>query len=338
MEKIKNLLRETNLDAVLLLDEINGFYFTKFQAEDSVVLAFFDRVILFLDKRYLYEGQNAPLPPFVEVREGGALEAYLTLQETGAKRVGLDYGKTTLKDLEKVDSGEFTFLDVSKELISLRSVKSQDEIDIIKENCLLCDEAFTQFKNRIQVGMTELDAVYELEYLFKRSKGQRAFQTIVAFGENSAVPHHKPNDAKLNSRDIILVDFGIYKNGYASDMTRTFFIGDATKKQREVYEIVKGAHLLVMEKANVFLSCKDVDKLARDEITRLGYGEYFTHSLGHGVGLEIHEAPYFSKVSNHSLKKGQIITVEPGVYLSGEFGVRLENTVLCDGERLIPLS
>lgn len=222
-------------------------------------------------------------------------------------------------------------VDVSKagsELSSLRMSKSSGELTAIQRALAITEETFTKVLERLKEGVSENDVAAEIDYQ-QRLKGATgaAFDTIVAFSENAALPHARPGNRALRRGDVILMDFGCVVDGYHSDMTRTVSFGNASKDFLEAYESVRSALLRSQESAKAGITGEQLDGVARDELTRHGYGAAFSHSLGHGVGLQIHEPPSVSRRNQQSLVEGCIITLEPGVYLPGHFGIRIENMV-----------
>lgn len=211
----------------------------------------------------------------------------------------------------------------------VRMIKDSQEIETIKSNLLLSDEGFLYLLKVIKPGMTELQVSAELEYYLK-SKGAEttSFQTIVASGQRSSIPHGRATNKVITSNEPILIDFGIKKDAYCTDTTRTIFLGNPSQKFKDVYNIVLEALNEGINFAKEGIKAEELDNKVREVINKYGYGEYFTHSTGHSVGLEIHEYPTISKGTSQELKEGMIITIEPGIYIPGEFGIRIENMIL----------
>jgi Xaa-Pro aminopeptidase len=193
----------------------------------------------------------------------------------------------------------------------------------------------------IKEGMTENDVAATLEYLMRKNGASGvSFETICAFGEGSSVPHHETGSAKLKFGDIILLDFGCKVNGYCSDCTRTFLFGDDKKHEdfKKSYEHVLAAHMLVKQQFTSGMSGKEGDAIARNYLKQFGEDKYFTHSLGHGIGINIHEAPNLSPVSDSIFSDGMVFSDEPGVYFEGNFGIRIEDTVTLEGGKVVSLT
>ncbi len=212
----------------------------------------------------------------------------------------------------------------------LRSIKSGQEIDKIKSACKIGDKAFKYILKRIKVGVTEKQIAEELENFIKRSNAALSFPPIIAFGKNASIPHHQTGNAKLKKGDFVLLDFGAKVNGYCSDMTRTIFFGKPSKKQKEIYRVVLEAQQKAVEfvnkqlKSAKLVKAAEVDRIAREYIASHGFPA-IPHSLGHGIGLEVHEHPSLSPKSKEVLKMGMIFSIEPGIYVPDFGGVRIED-------------
>ena len=218
-----------------------------------------------------------------------------------------------------------------------RIIKTDDELSDIIKSAFITDEVFDLVLDYIEIGMTEKEVAKFIEQSFIKLGGERlSFDTIVAFGENGAEPHHVPCDRKLSGAEFVTVDMGTVVGGYCSDFTRTFAVGGATKEMIDVYEAVREAEKIGAGALKDGVKCFDVDKAVRDYLTEKGYGEKFIHGTGHGVGLEIHEAPTLNTKSDEVLKDNMVVTVEPGVYIEGSLGVRIENLYIVG--RAEPLS
>lgn len=211
----------------------------------------------------------------------------------------------------------------------LRVRKTKAEIENIKKACGICDKAFSEILEYIKPGIREMEIAAELEYRMKKLGGEKlAFDTIVASGLRSSIPHGTASVKKIKKGEFITLDFGTYYRGYASDMTRTVFLGTPSSKDRKIYEIVYQAQKLAREAIREGVKLKALDGIARDYIKENGYGDFFPHSLGHGLGLDVHEAPAVSyKNSNGIIERGMVFTIEPGIYLPNYQGIRIEDTV-----------
>ncbi|MBO5454870.1 MAG: aminopeptidase P family protein [Clostridia bacterium] len=241
-------------------------------------------------------------------------------------------------DYEKLKAADLKTEKLEVNLDFLRSVKDEQEIAYLKEAAEIAEKALVKTLEVIKPGVTENFVKATLEYNMALLGGEKtSFDTICISGTKTSLPHGTPSDKVIEKGDFLTIDFGCRKNGYCSDMTRTFAIGTATDEMKEVYETVLKAQLAATEFIKAGIKCSDCDKVARDIIKNAGYGEKFRHSLGHGVGLKIHEMPVLSPKSDSVLENGNIVTVEPGIYIEGKMGVRIENTVIVTDEKCIEL-
>jgi len=228
---------------------------------------------------------------------------------------------------------EIEFVSDEGEITKCRMVKSASELACIRRASAIAEHAFEEVLNIVKAGVTEKQLAFEFEWLCRRAGAEGlSFDTVVASGENSSMPHAVVSKRKLQNGDFITFDFGCIVDGYCSDMTRTVALKSCSEEMREIYSIVLKAQLAGVEAVRAGVPCKEADATARSIIEAAGYGEYFGHSLGHGVGLEVHEAPNLSPKSAYVLEKNMVVSVEPGIYLPGKFGVRIEDLVVVGGE------
>ena len=236
--------------------------------------------------------------------------------------------------LELKRSGITRFAFVDDKFNSERLVKSETELEFIQTAIKRSEVSYGEMLKEIRKGMTEVELAGILEYHFKRHSLQAAaFESIVAFGENSAVPHHSPSGRKLKSGDMILIDFGGKYSGYESDTTRTCVFNSISPELKTIYNVVEEAQQKALDNVSAKSKYSSIDRSARDYITEKGYGNYFTHRVGHGLGIAVHEEPYLTSLNKNVVQKGTVFTIEPGIYLKGKGGVRIEDTVTFDGER-----
>jgi Xaa-Pro aminopeptidase len=229
---------------------------------------------------------------------------------------------------DKLKRNKISIYADNKTILEKRIIKSKEEIKNIKKACDIVSEVFDFVKKKVFPGMTEIDIHFKIEEEFAKRHVVQSFKTIVASGPNSANPHHISGNRKIQKNDIVLIDMGCIYNGYCSDLTRTFFVGKEDINKRKIWNIVKRAHDNALVKVKQNMKARDIDLFARDFIQKEGYAKNFIHTTGHGVGLDIHEAPSIGIKSEDILKEGMIITIEPGIYLDKMFGVRIEDTVL----------
>ena len=318
----------------LITDEKQRLYFTGFSSSAGYVAITENETVFVVDSRYLFAAEKRLKKKGIKVVGGRDLcPLKEMIEKTGAASVGIDFGKTTLSEFEAYKALGVKMIDVSKEIEIKMAVKSDDEIKKLAKACAIAEKSFREAVKEIKVGMTERELAAILEYRFRANgASDKSFDTIVAFGANSAVPHHETGNKRLKENMPVLMDFGCVYKGYCSDMTRTFFFGTPTPGFVKAYSAVLRAHVKAYENIREGMTGVEADKIARDVLAEEGYGKYFTHSLGHGIGVNIHEYPWVSPKGENVLKNGMIFSIEPGVYLNGKFGIRIEDSeVMADG-------
>lgn len=327
---LRKAFAKEKLDGFLVTDHLDQFYIThfRFYAAEAVFLVTKKKVVCFT--RSLYVEPFQKFAPYVEVvgEDADRLTAAMArAHKLGLKKVGFDAakigylaGKTLVKD---------GFVEAPSFLNRARVVKDAQELAFLRASNRLAYLTYEYIKPRIKTGMTETQVAAEMER-FMRANGASgtSFDTIVAFGENAANPHHVTGTRKLKAQDAILIDFGCLYEGYCADMTRSWWHGNKAPAQyTEIWNLTEKARKAGIKAVKEGVGGKEVDAVARRVITEGGYGAFFTHGTGHGVGIEIHEDPYNNQQSAATLACGNIVTVEPGIYLPGKYGVRLEDTV-----------
>ena len=321
-------------DCVLITSDINRRYFTGMKSSAGVVLAFPEKAYLLIDFRYI-EKARATVKD-AEVIELKKLYPQLNelLKKHGAESMAIESETMTVKELNAYEHffTDLTFVSndsLSNAIATLRASKDSDEIACIRRAQEIAERALEELMGFIKVGVTEREIALELNRLmFAFGAEDLSFDTIVLSGANTSMPHGVPSDKKVESGDFVLMDFGAVFNGYHSDMTRTVCVGEPTEEMRKVYDTVLEAQLAGIEAARAGILGSDLDKVSRDIIEKAGYGACFGHSLGHGVGMEIHEKPNASPNYKLPLNEGAVVTVEPGIYIAGKFGVRIEDFVI----------
>jgi Xaa-Pro aminopeptidase len=323
---------------MLVTDLINVRYLSGFTGSNAALLVFADDVppVLATDGRY--RTQAAQQAPDLEVAIERACARYLAgrAASAGAQRLGFESHVVTVdgfdalaQEVAKVGSTEL--VRASQTVEALREIKDAGEVALLRLACEAADAALTDLVARggLRRGRTEREVGRELEALMlDHGADGVSFETIVATGPNSAIPHHRPTDAVLAAGDFVKIDFGALVGGYHSDMTRTFVLGKAADWQLEIYDLVSAAQRAGRHALRAGACLADVDAAARDVIVDAGHGEHFSHGLGHGVGLQIHEAPGIGATATGTLLAGSVVTVEPGVYLPDRGGVRIEDTLV----------
>lgn len=325
-------MQARELEALLVTNSFNRQYMTGFTGSAGYVLITQNRALLLTDFRYMtqapqqavhYEVVEHTAKPMDTVRE---LLAGLGIAKLGFEQRDVTYGsylsiKDQLSGVELVPTDGL--------IDQLRIVKDEHEIAVIQEAADLADRTFTHIQSFIKSGVSEVELAAELE-MFMRRGGATApsFETIVASGERSALPHGKASERILQNNEFVKFDFGAYYKGYCSDITRTVVLGKPTDKHKEIYGIVREAQAFALEHIKPGMKGTEAHELARGIIAKYGYADYFGHGLGHGLGLEIHEEPRLSKTGDTVLEPGMVVTVEPGIYLPGFGGVRIEDDIV----------
>ncbi|MEO6803356.1 MAG: Xaa-Pro peptidase family protein [Granulicella sp.] len=335
------------VDALLVTHLPDVRYLCGFTGSNAALVLTAGKAVLFTDGRYTLQAKAEAAGTRVVIEKKTALAAACAwIEAAGVKRCGFDVAHTTVAALDgmrkavgaKVRRG--LFQPVGSLVAGLREVKDTDEIAIMRRAALLGCALFDGMLGFIDQGMTEVDVAAELEHQARLAGAEgMSFDTIVASGERSALPHGRATRAKLPKRGFVTLDFGVILDGYSSDMTRTVHMGKALPGELEAYEAVLEAQEAAVAIVAPGVTAGDVDEAARSVLRRAKLDGYFTHSTGHGVGLEIHEGPRLATKQTQKLVEGMVITIEPGVYLPGRFGLRIEDMVLVTaggGEVLTP--
>ena len=328
----RNLLSAENLDALLVFGLPNIRYLCGFTGTDGVLFISADVSIFLTDSRYIEQAQEQVSADHIRCYNN-KLEAVVNeLSNRGVRRVGFDAAAVSValyEELAGLVAGSLDWRPLTTQLQPLRGVKTKTEIAALKSAANLNHKAFNTVLPQIQPGVTELEIAMELEFALKRLGGEtNAFDFIVASGVRGALPHGVASDKKIEAGELVTIDFGTRMDGYYSDETVTLAIGEVDRKLRQIFDIVLEAHDSALASIRPEMAICDLDAVARDFISVQGYGEYFGHGLGHGVGLEIHEYPAVSSRSDQKVLEGMVFTVEPGIYVPGIGGVRIEDTVV----------
>lgn len=334
-EKLQAFLPDENT-AALVTSEVNRRYLSGFASSAGAVLVTKSATRLLLDFRYFEAAQKLVQPPLEVVRCTRLLDDLngIFLKEN-IKSVYIEDEYVTLAKADEYKNAmipELITSGLSDKLRELRLIKTPDEVDKIIKAQRITERAYNEALNYLKPGVTEREIAVELEHLIKLYGGERvAFDLICITGANTSLPHGVPTERKVKDGDFFTFDIGAVYDGYHSDMTRTVAVGSASDEMREIYDIVLTAHMRAQSAIKSGNTAGTVDKAAREYIKSRGYGEYFGHSTGHGVGLDIHEAPTVFRTDGTVLCDGMVITDEPGIYLPGKFGVRIEDMYLVSG-------
>jgi Xaa-Pro aminopeptidase len=324
---------------MLVTDLVNVHYLCGFTGSNAALLVFADDQAPVLATDGRYRTQAAQQAPDLEVAIERACGRYLAGRAAsgGAQRLGFESHVVTVDGLDALSAaaGSTELVRASQTVEALREVKDAGEVALLRLACEAADAALTDLvaEGGLRPGRTEREVGRELEArMLDHGADGVSFETIVAAGANSAIPHHRPTEAVLAAGDFVKIDFGALIAGYHSDMTRTFVLGKAADWQREIYQLVSAAQRAGREALQAGAVLADVDAEARRVIVDAGHGEHFGHGLGHGVGLQIHEAPGINATAAGTLLAGSVVTVEPGVYLPDRGGVRIEDTLVVADE------
>ncbi|MCZ8516746.1 Xaa-Pro peptidase family protein [Paenibacillus filicis] len=332
INRLRGLLQEKGLPALLVTNATNRLYMTGFTGSSGYVLITETRAILLTDFRYATQApqqakgyeviEHAP-KPMETVRE---LLGTMGIKKVGFEQNDLTYGayratSQTLSGIELVPTEDL--------VETLRMVKDEGELAVMQEAADLADRTFEHILTFLKPGITENEVSLEIEMFVRRNGGAgSSFETIVASGERSALPHGKASSRVLGTNEFVKLDFGALFKHYCSDITRTVVLGKPSDKHREIYNIVLESQLKALEMIKPGMTGREADAVARDVIKSYGYGDNFGHGLGHGLGMEVHEAPRLSMQGDIVLKPGMVVTVEPGIYLPGFGGVRIEDDIV----------
>lgn len=331
LKKLRQALQQADLPALLVTSAHSRRYLTGFTGTAGVAVITANEAFFITDFRYT-EQANDQIEGYEIIEQKTTLiEAVAQLvEDKQLTKLGFEQDAMTYAEYDRYANALKAELVPTSGLVEkIRLIKTEDELTIIKQACKIADDAYEHILTFIKPGMTELEVSNELEF-FMRKQGatSSSFDIIVASGTRSALPHGVATDKVIESGDFVTLDFGAYYNGYVSDVTRTLAVGEPSDKLKEIYQVVLDSQLLALEKIKPGMTGKEADAISRDFIASKGYGEAFGHSLGHGIGLEVHEGPGLSSRSDVVLEPGMVITIEPGIYLPGIGGVRIEDDAL----------
>lgn len=318
LDRLKEYARD-----IIIFGQQNIFYFSGFNCHDAVLSVRGNETVLFTDSRY--EEEARAVCPF-EVRTS-------TVPKVDSLMI---YSKEVYADLSSFSAYDYFLLkdvglevhDISDRITEFRSIKDENEINIMKQAAKITDSAFEHILKFIKPLISELDIKAELQHFITKQNANFSFEPIIVSGTRGSLPHGNATNKKIAPGEMITLDFGVKYLGYCSDFTRTMAIGDVSFEQKKIYQTVKEAQQLAVDNISAGIGCVELDKIARDYISKEGYGQNFGHGLGHGVGIDVHEAPKLNPKSSGTLKNNTIITIEPGIYIPGICGVRIEDMIL----------
>lgn len=338
MEKLTNLrrsLEQNKLDGLIITNAYNRRYISGFTGTAGVVLITATKALFITDFRYTEQANEQVIGfDIIEHKQPIIKEIAKQIDQLNLKRVGFEKNDLSFALYEQYKNEVTADLIPTAGLIEeLRLVKTPEELEVLKEAAKISDAAFDHILTVIKPGVTEIEISNELEF-FMRKKGAQSssFDIIVASGYRSALPHGVASHKEITSGELVTMDFGALYNGYCSDMTRTVAVGEISGELHNIYHTVLDAHLKGMNGIKAGITAKEADALTRDHINEKGYGQYFGHSTGHGLGLEVHEAPGLSSRSDVTLTEGMVVTVEPGIYVPNVGGCRIEDDIVVTKE------
>lgn len=330
--KLRERLKELGVEGLLVTSEYNRRYVSGFTGTAGVVLLSDEEAVFITDFRYVEQAEAQVRNCRIVEHKGTIVEEVVKQAKAlGIKKLGFEEQHMTYATFTAYQTAlnDIELVPVSGAVEKLRLIKTNEEIKILKEACEIADAAFSHIIQFIRPGMKELDVANELEFFMRKNGAiSSSFDMIVASGYRSALPHGVASEKVIEKGELVTLDFGAYYKGYCSDITRTIAVGDPGDEMKEVYHIVLEAQLRGMNGIKPGMTGKEADALTRDYIKEKGYGDYFGHSTGHGLGMEVHEGPALSFRSNTRLEEGMVVTVEPGIYLPGKGGVRIEDDTL----------
>lgn len=329
-ERLVERLQGEEIDALLSTHLPNVRYLSGFSGSNGQVLVASAGGRFFTDGRYT-EQSRREVPDLDRITYSRDWIERLSeaCADLGVKRLGFEAGYVTYREFERLDAMEVELVPTKDVVGELRWIKDDEELGLIQKAQDLTDTGFAHILGELREGITERELALELDWAMLRAGADAvAFETIAAFGESAAEPHHSPTDRALRRGDVVKLDFGALHAGYHSDMTRTVAFGDPGDEMKKVYELVRASQQAGIDAVKQGITGGDADRASRSVIDEAGYGEAFSHSLGHGVGLEIHEGPTLTDSSEEVLPVNTVVTVEPGIYLPGIGGVRIEDMVV----------
>jgi Xaa-Pro aminopeptidase len=330
-----SLFTKNNIDAAIVTSPQNRQYISGFCVQQGTVLITPQQIYYLVDFRFYEDAQKKATGCKVVLIDNLGVSLCELLKKHKIKILEFEQNDLTVLRKEYFEK-EFSLAGtqilcsgaLDKFLEELRITKSEQEVQKIQESQRLTEHSLKTALQSFAPGITEKELALKIEFNMRKNGAQGvAFDLIVISSQNTSMPHGEPSNKPIQNGDLLLIDIGACLDGYNSDMTRTFAVGSVTDEQKQIYNIVLSAQLKGLQAIKAGVSCADIDKIVRDEITQNGYGECFGHGTGHGVGLNVHESPRLSPRSSTVLKPNMIITIEPGIYLSGKFGVRIEDIV-----------
>lgn len=328
-EAVLNYMKDNGLDAALITSMENMQWYSGFKGDTGWILVTPEKEYFITDARYFEMAEHQLAGKgfeLIKMRTGNAMPEMKGWVGKENAILGIEFDTTSVSQKVMYDNGwGFILKPIDDVLHELRSVKTEEDIVIMKEGCKITEAIFYHMCEVIKPGVSEFDLLAEMHYMMNKNGCHPSFAPIIASGENSSSPHAVVSDRKVRNGDFVTMDFGVIYKGLCTDFTRTVAVGGVEEELSIIYNIVRKANEETEKNAREGMKASEVDSIARQIIKDAGYGDFYEHGTGHGVGVEIHEAPWVSTKSENILKKGNVFTVEPGIYLPGKGGVRIED-------------
>ncbi|PSL43184.1 Xaa-Pro aminopeptidase [Salsuginibacillus halophilus] len=331
LEKIRQKMNEHALDALVIESSANRRYVSGFTGTSGAALITREEAVLVTDFRYTSQAEAQCEGFTVEKQAGGLAEAVgEAVKQRGIQTLGFEKEAVTYAQFEAYQTYiQAELKPVAGIVESVRMIKTDEELAVLKDAAAIADRAFEHIQSFIRPGVEEIEISNELEFFMRRQGAvSSSFDIIVASGYRSALPHGVASTKQIEKGELVTLDFGAYYNGYCSDITRTFAVGEPSEELRRIYDTVHAAQVKALEHLKPGMTGVEADAVARDYIQAEGYGPYFGHGLGHGLGMEVHEGPRLSPKGSQTLEEGMVVTVEPGIYVEGTGGTRIEDDVV----------
>ncbi len=331
LTNLRKTLKESKLDSIVITSEFNRRYITGFTGSAGIALITLDKAYFITDFRYIEQAKNQA-PDFEIIKHEGDIFKELAnlIEQDGTSNLAFEENDVSFKEYTRLkELINADLMPISNLVEDLRMIKTTEEIEVLKEAALIADKTYEHILNFIKPGITEIEVANELE-MYMRSLGatSSSFDIIVASGKRSALPHGVASEKVIEKGELVTLDYGALYKGYISDITRTVAVGEVSSQLKEIYDVVLESQLRAINEIKAGMTGKEADAITRDYITSKGYGEYFGHSTGHGIGLEVHEAPSLATQSDVVLQKNMAVTVEPGIYLPQIGGCRIEDDII----------
>lgn len=341
LKRLQEYLVEEQLNGIVILSRSNLHYFAGFSGTTGCAFVTPEKAYFVADSRYIEQAQaQAEGYEVLLMQKSHFATLKPILSEYQLETLAFEGNQIpydTVKTMQETFGDNITYRSITLE--GIRAVKREDELLIMQKAATIADEAFAVLLTQVKPGMTEDEARIILEgEMLKRGSEGPSFDTIVASGHRSSMPHGVASSKVMEEGDFVTFDFGAIYKGYHSDITRTIVLGKASEEQKELYETVLAAQELGLSLVRPGISGKELDRMVRDVLAEKGYGDYFQHGLGHGVGLDIHEKPVTSPISNDVLEENMVVTIEPGVYFPGKHGIRIEDSVIVKASGAVRLT